>query len=107
MVMNTDDERAKEVTGRKKMTILQLRFPQPLGRPWACLLWGQPAWLTGRTSHLFTKKAPGALPFQIFLWSILQILVGESFEGSGTPWNLETKMLQELQPSLGLGPSPV
>lgn len=36
--MNADDERAKEVTGRKKMTIVQLRFPQPSGRCWACLL---------------------------------------------------------------------
>lgn len=79
MVINADDEGAKEVTDRKKMTVLQLRSPQASGRPWACLLWDQPAWLTGRTSHLFAKKAPGALPFQLFLGSILQILVGDFF----------------------------
>lgn len=41
---------------------------QPLGLPPL-----GPAWPRDRTSHLFTKKAPGALPFQIFPGSILQI----------------------------------
>lgn len=48
---------------------------QPLG-----LSPAGPAWPPGRTSHLFTEKAPGALPFQIFPGGILQILVEEFFK---------------------------
>lgn len=69
------------MTGRKTMDCPPAKVPTALRQPRDLSPLG-PAWPPGGTSHLFSKKAPGALPFQIFPGSILQIPVEEFFSFS-------------------------
>lgn len=66
------------MTGRKTTDCPPAKVPTALRQPRDLSPLG-PAWPPGGTSHLFSKKAPGALPFQIFPGSILQIPVEEFF----------------------------
>lgn len=55
MVVSAGEEGDQQGTGGKTMTVLWLRFPQPLGRRWACLLWGQHGLRVEHLTYLLRK----------------------------------------------------